>query len=123
MTCDFDTTLLRESLKKIVTLFQSAVQTNLNENNILVFEKLAIAKEYVDGINIVNSNIASTSVKVNDCIQKYNVLIENIEIKKKDDTSDIMYSDTQQIVKSNLHHTVWLIFGIMLLCFFLYRMK
>lgn len=123
MSCDFDTTLLRESLKKIVTLFQSAVKKNLNENNVVVFEKLAIAKEYVDGINIVNSNIASTSVKVNDCIQKYNVLIENIEIKKKDETSDIMYSDTQQIVKSNLHHTIWLIFGIMLLCFFLYRMK
>jgi hypothetical protein len=123
MSCDFNTTLLRESLKKIVTLFQSAVKKNLNENNIVVFEKLAIAKEYVDGINIVNSDIASTSVKVNDCIQKYKVLIENIEIKKKDDTSDIMYSDTQQIVKSNLHYTVWIIFGIMLLCFFLYRMK
>ena len=68
MDCKFDTTLLRESLKKIVGLFQSAITKNLNENNTVVFEKLSIGKEYVEGIKVINSNIASTSSKVNECI-------------------------------------------------------
>ena len=70
MDCKFDTTLLRESLKKIVGLFQSAITKNLNENNTVVFEKLSIGKEYVEGIKVINSNIASTSSKVNECIKK-----------------------------------------------------
>ena len=123
MDCKFDTTLLRESLKKIVGLFQSAITKNLNENNTVVFEKLSIGKEYVEGIKVINSNIASTSSNVNECIKKYSLLVENMELKNKDETSNIMYSDTQQIVKSNLHHTVWLILGIVLLCFFLYKIK
>lgn len=123
MSCTFETTPLGESLKKVVDSFQTAITKNINENNKTVFENLSLSKTYLEGINIVNSQITTMSSEVNDCIQKYNILVENMEIKKKDNTSNIMYSDTKQIVKTNLHHTVWLTFGIMLLCFFLYKIK
>jgi hypothetical protein len=123
MDCTFgNTKVLTDSLKKITTLFQNAITNSLSEDK-TAFDNLNLSKKYVQGIDLIRSQAIDTSSQVNKCIEKYRVLLENTEVPTEESASNIMYSDTKQIVKSNLRDTVWLIFGIVILCFFLYKMK